>query len=248
MGLNFRKRVTILPGLTLNFGKRGTSVTVGKRGTSMTFGKNGTYANVGIPGTGISYRERISKSKKMPSSNHYARSHSYSSSSYTTSTRVGTSTVDDGNVENASTKSVLLLICFSIGAIVMFYLAASQPMQDMISIFFLYSVGAIFSLIASIGCGFSINTIKGKESNAPLIMGALSLIVCGLAFFIWAKFWPETVHYSRHRVWGSVPETADLGGWKTFANILSWISIIVGVIVIFITMSSDSAEKKSVQS
>lgn len=44
MGLNFRKRVTILPGLTLNFGKRGTSVTVGKRGASMTFGKNGTYA------------------------------------------------------------------------------------------------------------------------------------------------------------------------------------------------------------
>ena len=56
MELNFRKRVTILPGLTLNFGKRGTNVTVGKRGASMTFGKNGTYANVGIPGTGISYQ------------------------------------------------------------------------------------------------------------------------------------------------------------------------------------------------
>lgn len=246
MGWNFRRRVTILPGLTLNFGKRGTSVTVGKRGATMTFGKNGTYANVGIPGTGISYRERISKPKKTASSGNRSRSNPYSASYSTNGIATGTSSVE--NIENASAKSVLLLLCFTIGAIVMYYLAASQPMQDMISIFFLYSVGAIFTLIASVGCGFTINSVKGKKSNAPLIMGALSLIVCGLAFFIWAKFWPETVHYSRHRTWGSVPDTAELGGWKTFANILSWISIIIGVIVVFITMSSDSAEKKTIQS
>lgn len=53
MGLIFRKRVKILPGLTVNLGKRGASVNISSRGA---------HANVGIPGTGISYRTRLDKS------------------------------------------------------------------------------------------------------------------------------------------------------------------------------------------
>jgi hypothetical protein len=59
MGFRFRRSVRIMPGVRLNFGKRGVSTTVGRRGASVTFGKRGTYANVGLPGTGMSYRERL---------------------------------------------------------------------------------------------------------------------------------------------------------------------------------------------
>lgn len=63
MGLNFRRRVKILPGLTLNVGKRGASLTVGGRGASVNIGKRGTYANIGVPGTGLSYRTRLGQPK-----------------------------------------------------------------------------------------------------------------------------------------------------------------------------------------
>lgn len=61
MALRFRRSVKILPGLKLNIGKSGiNSVTIGKRGASVTAGKKGVYGNVGAPGTGISYRSKLS--------------------------------------------------------------------------------------------------------------------------------------------------------------------------------------------
>lgn len=64
MGFRFRKTVNLGKGLRLNLSKSGISTSVGPRGASMTFGKNGTYANLGIPGTGISYHQRIGGKKK----------------------------------------------------------------------------------------------------------------------------------------------------------------------------------------
>ena len=58
-GWNFRRRVKIAPGVTLNFSKSGVSTSVGPRGAKVTFGKNGTYLNTGIPGTGIYKRQKI---------------------------------------------------------------------------------------------------------------------------------------------------------------------------------------------
>lgn len=55
MGLRFRKSVKLFPGIRLNLGKKGASVTVGRRGASMTFGKKRTRTNIGIPGTGLSW-------------------------------------------------------------------------------------------------------------------------------------------------------------------------------------------------
>lgn len=60
MALRFRRSIKIAPGLRLNFGKRGFSLSAGVRGASITVGPNGTYSNIGIPGTGLSYRSRIS--------------------------------------------------------------------------------------------------------------------------------------------------------------------------------------------
>ncbi len=59
MGIRFRKRISLAPGLRLNVSGSGLSLSVGPRGASMTLGSRGTYLNVGIPGTGLYSRERI---------------------------------------------------------------------------------------------------------------------------------------------------------------------------------------------
>jgi hypothetical protein len=59
MGFRFRKSIRLAPGVRLNFGKRGLSISAGVKGASVTLGSRGTYANMSIPGTGISYRTRV---------------------------------------------------------------------------------------------------------------------------------------------------------------------------------------------
>ena len=59
MGFRFNRRVSIFKGLRLNLSKSGPSVSVGGRGAWLTFGKKGTRATVGIPGTGMSWSEKI---------------------------------------------------------------------------------------------------------------------------------------------------------------------------------------------
>lgn len=59
MGFRFRKSIRLAPGVRLNFGKRGMSISAGVKGASVTLGSRGTYANMSIPGTGISYKTRI---------------------------------------------------------------------------------------------------------------------------------------------------------------------------------------------
>jgi uncharacterized protein DUF4236 len=55
MGLRFHRSIKLLPGIRLNFGKRGISTSVGVRGAHVTFGKTGTSTTVGLPGSGLSY-------------------------------------------------------------------------------------------------------------------------------------------------------------------------------------------------
>ncbi len=68
MALRFQKRVSLLPGLRLNFGLNGISATVGARGASVNFGKRGVYGNLGLPGTGLSYRTRLDRPTRQPGS------------------------------------------------------------------------------------------------------------------------------------------------------------------------------------
>ncbi len=63
MAWTWRKRKSIIPGVRLNFGRKGISTTIGPRGASMTFGPNGTYFNTSIPGTGLYNRQRIGGNK-----------------------------------------------------------------------------------------------------------------------------------------------------------------------------------------
>jgi len=55
MGLRFRKRIHLAPGINLNLSKRGTSFSAGGPGATVNFSDRGMRTTVGIPGTGLSY-------------------------------------------------------------------------------------------------------------------------------------------------------------------------------------------------
>ena|GEM_PF-3754097 len=57
--MRFQKRIKIAPGVRLNVSKSGVSTTVGKKGASVNVSDKGVYSNVGLPGTGISHRQRM---------------------------------------------------------------------------------------------------------------------------------------------------------------------------------------------
>jgi hypothetical protein len=59
VGFRFQRRIRVLPGIAVNVGATGVSVSVGGRGRTLNFSKRGTYGTVGVPGTGISYRQRL---------------------------------------------------------------------------------------------------------------------------------------------------------------------------------------------
>jgi exonuclease VII small subunit len=55
MGFRFRKSVRLAPGLRVNFGKTGTSLSVGGRGATTTISKRGVRNSISVPGTGVGY-------------------------------------------------------------------------------------------------------------------------------------------------------------------------------------------------
>ena len=59
MGFRFFRRMKILPGMYVNFGKRGASLSFGPRGAKVNIGRNGVRSSVGIPGTGIRYEKKL---------------------------------------------------------------------------------------------------------------------------------------------------------------------------------------------
>lgn len=65
MGLRFRKSISIMPGVKINFGKKGTSITTGVPGFKKTFHSSGRVTtSIGIPGTGISYVKTENKNRE----------------------------------------------------------------------------------------------------------------------------------------------------------------------------------------
>jgi hypothetical protein len=61
MGWRFRRRKTLLPGVTLNVGKRGGSLSFGRRGARLNVGRRGTTATATLLGTGLSYVKRLGR-------------------------------------------------------------------------------------------------------------------------------------------------------------------------------------------
>lgn len=61
MGWRFQRRKKLLPGLTLNLGKRGGSVSLGRRGGRLNVGRRGVTATASLVGTGLSYVKRLGR-------------------------------------------------------------------------------------------------------------------------------------------------------------------------------------------
>lgn len=59
MTYRFRRTIKLAPGIRMNIGKKGGSISVGGRGGSISFGSRGVYKNIGLPGSGLSYRSKI---------------------------------------------------------------------------------------------------------------------------------------------------------------------------------------------
>lgn len=59
MGIRFTKRMKVAPGVRLNVGLGGVSVTAGRRGASVNVGKRGVRGTAGVPGSGLSYSEKL---------------------------------------------------------------------------------------------------------------------------------------------------------------------------------------------
>ncbi len=65
MGLNFRKSITIFPGVKLNISKTGLSISAGKKGAHVNASTSGRKSvTVGAPGTGLSYTKTISSGSR----------------------------------------------------------------------------------------------------------------------------------------------------------------------------------------
>ena len=55
MGWRLRRSIKIMPGVRVNLGKRGTSISFGIRGLRTTVGNGRSTTTVGIPGTGLAF-------------------------------------------------------------------------------------------------------------------------------------------------------------------------------------------------
>ena len=58
MPLRFTRRVSLIPGLRVNFSKSGASLSIGHRGAWYTLGPRGRRVSVGLPGTGLYWTEQ----------------------------------------------------------------------------------------------------------------------------------------------------------------------------------------------
>jgi hypothetical protein len=55
LGWRFRRSVSVLPGIRLNFSGSGVSTSVGVKGATVNFGRHGQRTTLGLPGTGLSH-------------------------------------------------------------------------------------------------------------------------------------------------------------------------------------------------
>jgi hypothetical protein len=63
MAIRFHRSLKLLPGVRLNFGKRGVGISAGVRGLRVGVDSRGKrYTSVGIPGTGLSARNYAKQS------------------------------------------------------------------------------------------------------------------------------------------------------------------------------------------
>jgi len=62
MGFRFRRTFSLLPGIRLNLGAIGPSISVGPKGAKLTLGQSGLRATAGVPGTGMFFTQKVAGS------------------------------------------------------------------------------------------------------------------------------------------------------------------------------------------
>lgn len=67
MGFRFWRRISILPGVTLNLSKGGFSFSFGPRGAKVTTGTKGMRVSAGIPGTGMFWTKKLNQNSREAS-------------------------------------------------------------------------------------------------------------------------------------------------------------------------------------
>ena len=97
MAFRFRRSIKIAPGIRVNFGKKGGSLSVGGQGGSLNFGSRGVYSNVGIPGTGLNYRSKIGDNTPSQRKSVQSKSSNKQESNYV-QLKISLALQDDGSV------------------------------------------------------------------------------------------------------------------------------------------------------
>ncbi len=64
MGFKFRKSIKVAPGVKVNLSNKGVGVSAGVKGVRVSTGPSGSRITTSLPGTGISYEQRIGDKKK----------------------------------------------------------------------------------------------------------------------------------------------------------------------------------------
>jgi hypothetical protein len=68
MGFRFRKSFNLGGGFRINLGKKGPGVSFGVKGLRIGAGPNGTKVTASIPGTGVSYEQKLGGKRRSSSS------------------------------------------------------------------------------------------------------------------------------------------------------------------------------------
>ncbi|MHA2920768.1 DUF4236 domain-containing protein [Bacillus cereus] len=90
MGFKFRKSIKVAPGVKINVTHKGVGVSAGVKGASISTGPSGSRITTSLPGTGISYEQRIGKkngSKQRTSSSASATQNTMTTPNYQSHTR-----------------------------------------------------------------------------------------------------------------------------------------------------------------
>jgi hypothetical protein len=61
MGWRFHRILNIIPGVKVHVSKSGVSTSVGPKGADINIGRHGVTTSAGLPGTGLSYRQKLGK-------------------------------------------------------------------------------------------------------------------------------------------------------------------------------------------
>lgn len=79
MGFKFRKSIKVAPGVKVNLSNKGVGVSAGVKGVRVSTGPSGSRITTSIPGTGLSYEQRLGKSKNPKQREFPTTNNSYTS-------------------------------------------------------------------------------------------------------------------------------------------------------------------------